>query len=219
MADNITLPGSGAVVATDDDGAAQHQYVKIEYGADNTQTKVDKNSNPLPTQTTPRLIIGIAGTLTRPSNTTPYTSLDAVSNNATAGSVTALSVTLSDLNDAPIAIERIRIDSTDTGVQNRSFRIWLYSADPTSSTGIVGGDNATFSTKRGSFIGSMTGTFKTFSDGSIAVCTVEDGMRIITKPVSGAQTIYALLQTLSDFTPSANSTTFILTFEGFQGRV
>ena len=42
MADNITvntITGS-PVVATDDDGVAQHQYVKIEFGADNTQTKV-----------------------------------------------------------------------------------------------------------------------------------------------------------------------------------
>lgn len=42
MADNITLnAGSGgAVIATDDDGTAHHQYVKLEFGADNTQTKV-----------------------------------------------------------------------------------------------------------------------------------------------------------------------------------
>ena len=42
MADNIELnAGSGgAVIATDDDGTAHHQYVKLEFGADNTQTKV-----------------------------------------------------------------------------------------------------------------------------------------------------------------------------------
>lgn len=42
MADNVELnAGSGgAIIATDDDGVAQHQYVKIEFGADNTQTKV-----------------------------------------------------------------------------------------------------------------------------------------------------------------------------------
>jgi hypothetical protein len=34
-------------VATDDDGTAQHQYVKLEFGADGTFTKVDA-SNPLP---------------------------------------------------------------------------------------------------------------------------------------------------------------------------
>ena len=42
MADNIELDAGsgGSVIATDDDGAAQHQYVKVEFGADNTQTKV-----------------------------------------------------------------------------------------------------------------------------------------------------------------------------------
>lgn len=52
MADNVELnPGTGgAVVATDDDGTAQHQYVKIEYGADGTFTKVSTGANSLPVQ-------------------------------------------------------------------------------------------------------------------------------------------------------------------------
>ena len=52
MADNITLdPGSGgSTVATDEDGSnAHHQYVKVEYGPDNTQTKVTA-TNGLPVQ-------------------------------------------------------------------------------------------------------------------------------------------------------------------------
>lgn len=51
MADGIDLdPGTGgAKVATDDDGTAHHQYVKLEFGADNTQTKVS-GANPLPVQ-------------------------------------------------------------------------------------------------------------------------------------------------------------------------
>lgn len=48
MADNVDItPGAGATVATDDDGTAHHQYVKIEFGADGAFTKVDA-SNPLP---------------------------------------------------------------------------------------------------------------------------------------------------------------------------
>lgn len=63
MADDITLnSGSGgSKIATDDDGTRHHQYVKLEFGADNTQTKVDA-SNPLPVvQTgTPGLPTGAA---------------------------------------------------------------------------------------------------------------------------------------------------------------
>lgn len=49
MADNVELSAGtgGAVIATDDDGTAHHQYVKLEFGADNTQTKVSA-ANPLP---------------------------------------------------------------------------------------------------------------------------------------------------------------------------
>jgi hypothetical protein len=53
MADNITLDpgGGGAVVKTDDDGTAHWQYVKVAYGADNTQTRVT-DSAPLPVELT-----------------------------------------------------------------------------------------------------------------------------------------------------------------------
>lgn len=53
MADNTVLnAGSGGdTIATDDDGTAKHQYVKVEWGADNTFNKVDTASGkPLPVQ-------------------------------------------------------------------------------------------------------------------------------------------------------------------------
>jgi hypothetical protein len=42
LADNVELPSGsgGAIIATDDDGTAQHQYVKLEFGGDGTFTKV-----------------------------------------------------------------------------------------------------------------------------------------------------------------------------------
>ena len=173
----------------------------------------------------PRMFSVTASAMTRPANTTAYAANDAVSNSATAGSVTAISFTLSDTNDDPISLERIRLQSTDTGIQAKTIRAWLFAADPTANTGIVGGDNAAFSVKQSTFIGTMsngsTGSgsaFRAFSDGSGGVLTPDEGARIITNPVSGAKTIFALLQTLEVFTPSANSTTFTLTLEGIQGR-
>lgn len=55
MADNVTLdPGAGgATIATDDDGTAQHQYVKVEFGGDGTFTKVTTSAG-LPTDTLDR---------------------------------------------------------------------------------------------------------------------------------------------------------------------
>lgn len=53
MADNVraslgTL--DGASFATDDDGTAQHPYTKLEWGPDNTYTKVDVGAGALPIQ-------------------------------------------------------------------------------------------------------------------------------------------------------------------------
>lgn len=52
MADNVTLnAGSGgAVIATDDDSTAHHQYVKMEWGADGTFTKVAAGASAVPIQ-------------------------------------------------------------------------------------------------------------------------------------------------------------------------
>lgn len=49
MADNVVLNlgSGGATIATDDVGGAQHQYVKVEFGADGTATKVS-TTDPLP---------------------------------------------------------------------------------------------------------------------------------------------------------------------------
>ena len=199
---------------TDDD-------VQVSIAASNTaqlRTKYFASRHYQAVDVFPVALAVAASAMTRPANTTAYTAGDAVSNNATAGSVTPISFTLADENDAPVQIQRCRIASTDTGVAGKTFRVYLYQSDPSSSTGIVGGDNAAFSTKQGTFIGVMEGVFRTFSDGSVAVCTPVEGQVITTKPTSGAKTVFALLQTLDAFTPSANSTTFTLTLEAVQGR-
>lgn len=162
-----------------------------------------------------------AAAMTRPANTTAYNANDAVSNNGTAGSVTPITFSgVSEENDQPITLERLRILSTDTGVRSKSFRAWLFNSDPTASSGVSGGDNAAFSQKQAGFIGTMSGQFKgsQISDGAVAVLVPDDGARIVCNPLAGGTTIYALLETLDAFTPSANSTTFTCTLEGFQGR-
>lgn len=174
-------------------------------------------TNPLPVSTRFFAVAG-AAPITRPANVTAYTANDAVANSATAGSVVAMSFSVPDINDAPVSIERLRLLSTDTGVATIQFRAWLFSSDPTASSGVGGGDNAAWSQKQAGFIGSMQGTFRAFSDGAAACCIPDEGSRVITNPLSGGKTIYMLLQTLGGFTPSANSTTFSGTLEGFQGR-
>lgn len=173
-----------------------------------------------PTPYAPKLINVAASAMARPANTTAYIAGDAVSNNASAGSVTPIAFAASDLADAPIMLTHLQLLSNDTGPASAgaSFEAWLFNADPTANSGVGGGDNAAFSQKQAGFIGRMQGTFVAASDGSIAILTPLDGSFVPARPLSAGVTIYALLKTLTGFTPSANSTTFTATLRGVQGR-
>jgi hypothetical protein len=51
MVDDVTLPGSGARIATDDDGTRQYQWIKHAWGPDDVFNKVDiASGKPFPTQ-------------------------------------------------------------------------------------------------------------------------------------------------------------------------
>jgi hypothetical protein len=165
-------------------------------------------------------INAVAAAMTRPANATAYAAGDAVSNNATAASVAAISFSASDLADAPLLLTEAQIFATDTGpgTAGATFELHLFDADPTANSGVGGGDNATFSQKQAGFVGRMQGTFIAVSDGSMAICTPVEGSFIPTTPSSGGTTIYGLLKTLTAFTPSGNSTTFTATLKGVQGR-
>lgn len=214
--------GPGDVATILDGSSLNHPVAILEFlptSSSTSPTLVTPVGTELPITSNTRMVIVAASSFTRPANTTAYTANEAVSNSTTASSVTAVSFTAVDINNAPIDLRRCRIATTDTGAgsANAAFRIYFYQSNPTSSSGVVGGDGAAFSTKQGTFVGSMTGTMLIFSDGGVAVCTPEAGSEIITLPTSGAETLYALLQTTSGFTPISAST-WTLTIEGFQGR-
>lgn len=171
-------------------------------------------------------------TLTRPANTTAYAAADSISNNATAGSVTALTATVGDVNDDLLTLTHILLHTTDTGFAGKRIRAVIYNSDPTASSGVGGGDNAAFSNKKAGYVGSMSGVMETgFSDGSVGrlVPAFNDtttapsqnaaaGGFIVCKPSSGGKALWVQYQTLDAATPSANSTTFIGTIHGYQSR-
>ena len=177
-------------------------------------------ATPQPVSSAPRIIVVAAAALTRPANTTAYTAGDAVSNNATAASVTPIAFAAADTANAPVTLTHLELLSGDIGpaAAGATFEAWLFNADPTANAGVGGGDNAAFSQKQAGFIGRLSGTFIAASDGSMAVLTPVEGSFLPTTPASGGVAIYALLKTLTAFTPSANSTTFTATLKGFQGR-
>lgn len=239
MADNMNVtPGSGKTIAADDVGGALHQRVKLSVGADGSATDlafgqaVKAASLPVTiasdetvlTSSTDR-ILSVAGTvLTRPANTTAYTAGDSISDNATAGSVTALPVTVSDINDAPVAITEIELDTTDTGLAaGGQVDVFVFNSDPTANSGVGAGDNAAYSNKRAGFRARFRGTFTAFSDGGKAICRPVDGdnsvMAVATiLPETGGRRLWYQVKAVTAFTPSANSTTITPRFKGFQAR-
>lgn len=179
-----------------------------------------------------KVFVAAFSTLTRPANQTPYAAGDSISDNATAGSVTALSATVSDTNDDPIFISEILVSSTDTGLAGKRIRAYLFNSDPTASSGVGAGDNAAYSQKKAGYIGSFSGVLETgFSDGTVGrlvpsfndsatapVPNASAGGFVAVKPTSGAKTLFIQYQTLDIFTSSAVSTTIIGTARGWQAR-
>jgi len=157
----------------------------------------------------------VAGaTTTRPANATPYAALDSISNNATAGSVTATSTNALafSANDL-VSFSTVLLVSTDTGpgTAGAIIRLHLFNSDPTAASGVVGGDNAAWSNKQAGWLGSMSGIMRLFSDGSRGVLVPDEPLEGLA-PATGAQNFWYQLQTMTAFTPSANSTTFIPNF-------
>lgn len=209
---------SGAAVITDANGTIQ-QYLRglIKQWIAGTLVIGAGTAKIGTVGTVFRIVTG--STLTRPANTTAYTAGDSISDNATAGSVTANTIAFSDTNDDPVTLERCRIYTTDTGIAaQKRVTILFFNSDPTASSGVGAGDNATYSNKQAGFVGSMTGIFRAFSDGGVAECVPDAGGRIVCLPGTGVKTLWYQLIAPDAFTPSANSTTFIPRVEGFQGR-
>jgi hypothetical protein len=164
----------------------------------------------------------VGTTLTRPANTTAYSAGDAISDNATAGSVTPQPVTVSESNDFPVALTEIELDTNDTGLAaGTQIDVYVYQSDPTLSSGIAAGDNAAFSQKKAGFRARFRGTFLAFSDGGKAICRPVDGDNntmplALIQPESGGKRLWLSYKAVTAFTPSANSTTITPRVKGFR---
>jgi hypothetical protein len=229
MADNVAITaGAGTTVAADEVtdgtlGSCKVQFVKLMDGTLDGTTKAAVGSNGLAVNHAAGVgakgLTATFATLTRPANTTPYTALDSISDNATAGSVTALvSGNFSDANDAPVWLTHLEIKSTDTGLNGKTIRAYVFNSNPTSSSGVGAGDNAAYSNKQAGLFAQFIGTMATgISDGASGNLTPESGVPgLVALPASGARTFWVQYQSVDGFTPSANSTTIIGKLCGLQ---
>ena len=142
--------------------------------------------------------------ITRPANVTTYAAGDVV------GDVTGVLkefVAVAKAAGKGVRIYRVRVQSNDTGVQaGQKFNIHLYNSAP-DVTGLA--DNAAFSityanaTKR-------VGKIPVVID-PVGLVGSTDYMLVGLNPVGTS--VYAILETVSGFTPSANSTKITLVID------
>jgi hypothetical protein len=220
MADNVTLPGTGAAVASDDVGGVQFQRVKLDRGADGASTPVAGTVG-LPVELVASeahvgqvggAVVNATANFSRPADTTAYAANDLVANSTTAGSVAALQLTVTRIAAGSGLLRRLKLHKSGTSVTNANFRVHFFSAAPT----VANGDNGAFSaTGVASYLGAIdVNVGQAFTDGAAGFGVPNVGGEIAVKLSSG-QIVYALVQALAAYTP-ANAETFTLTAEFLQ---
>lgn len=171
----------------------------------------------------PRIIQVTGAAMTAVGGT--YAANESISNSTTAGSVTANVLSgVSDTNDHPVTVERIRMVCSSTVMVGKNVELRLFRSDPTANSGVVVGDGSgtasTYSNKIAGACGVMRALFVGgYSDGSFGEFVPTNGSQIKTLPSSGGKDLWWQIFTLDAITSLTASATFTPTLEGFQGRV
>lgn len=148
-----------------------------------------------------KTVVAVAATMTRPADTTAYTSGDLVANSTTAGSVVPLQFTVARVALGSGMIRRVRLRKSGTGITNASFRLHLYAAAPGT---VTNGDNGAWSTSGvADYLGSLDVTCdKAFTDGASGNGTPTNGSEI-NFALSSGQIVYGLLEARGAWTPTS----------------
>jgi len=166
MADNVTLnipDTSGAVIATDEVGAAQHQLIKIEFGVDGVATMVSA-SDPLPVT---------AASLPLPSGA------------ATAANQQTDALTDTELRATPVPVSATNLDIRD--LTSASDSILMYGSDDGGTTKrVIKTDSAGVITVLPIVAGTTTGTID--ADEEAITITLTANVATVGVYVSGTYT-------------------------------
>jgi hypothetical protein len=140
---------------------------------------------------------------TRPVDTTAYAIGDLVANSVTAGSVTPIAfTTAARVSGGSGLIRSAKLKTSNTSLTAASFRLHLYAADPSASTGITNGDNGAFLTKEAGWLGAIDITLnQAFSDAASGIGTPNVGSEAIF--VATGQTIWGLVEARGAYTPTS----------------
>ena len=144
----------------------------------------------------PQNYTAVESAYTRPADTTPYTSGDLVANSTTAGSVTALSFTISGLTKNVGMVRFVRLRTNNATVANGAFRVHLFNSTPLAPTN---GDNGAFVPNGISgYLGSADITL-------IGGVSAGGGVVTAAIPVTGctADVVYGLLEARGAYVPAS----------------
>lgn len=150
-------------------------------------------------------------TITHPgSGATAYAAGDVFSNNATAGSVTWPSLTVTRVAAGSVKLNRFRLNaSTTSGWGGVNFAVDLWS---TTAPTLTNGNNGIYAVATGAanYIGTVTFSLQQFADGAVGTGILADGP--LNLKLASGSVIYWTPQILSAATP-VNSMTLTLTAE------
>ena len=159
---------------------------------------------------TGRSVTSVEATFNRPADTLAYASGDLVANSTTAGSVTALSLSVARVAAGGVSIRRVRLGKSTANITNASFRVHFYTASPTPTNG----DNGAWLTSgAASYLGSIDIVMdRAFSDGAASVAGPVPDINI---RLASGTAIFALIEARAAYAP-ASAETFGLMVEAVQ---
>jgi len=152
--------------------------------------------------------ITASSTMTRPNDTTAYTSLDLIGNSTTANQVVAITLDCARGNDIAGVLSQLWIETSGTELTNCVIRGHIFNVDPYASPP-TGGDNAAWAlASKAGYLGywDFTCTAFAFTNGKRfpGLCGV--GSETKFTPATGTQRLYISLQAMGAFTPIALET-------------
>lgn len=147
-----------------------------------------------------------AASFTRPADTAAYAVGDLVANSTTAGSVVPLALAAARVNAGTGLVRRVRLATSRTGLTGaEQFRVHLFKTAPTCTNG----DNGAFAVNgiAAVHLGFADVTLtQGFTDGSKGVGAPSTGSDILFDAAAGSQSIHALIEARSAYTPAASET-------------
>ena len=150
-------------------------------------------------------VVLTSNTVTRPSDTTAYTSGDLVANSTTAGSVTPFTFT-----DAATRVGQtldmtaVRLRKSGTSTTNANFRVHFYNDAPGTPSA---GDNGAFNTSGTNYIGAFDVTLdRAFTNLAFGRGLPVNAATLKAKVTSSSRTLWALIEARAAYTPASGET-------------